>query len=292
MGWIAQLALLGVALIWGWTFVLVKESLTSVGPFTFLFYRFALALGLIGALFPGHLRGVPGRLWRQGGLIGVALFAGYWFQTWGLRYTSATHSGFITGLSVVLVPLLGNALFGQRVRAPVAWGAALSAVGLALIVFGNASDGLGLNLGDGLTLLCAVSFAFHILLISHFVRPQNYVPILVAQLGAVVALSALGMGAFEGWQWPRDGTAWKGIGLTAVLATAVAFWVQNRFQPHVSAAHTAILFASEPVFAALFGFWLLGERLGGAQWAGAGLILGAILVAQWPAAHAAPPSEG
>lgn len=283
MGWIAQPALLGVALIWGWTFVLVKESLREIGTLAFLFYRFTLAFALLLLLFGPRLRGVTPRVWRKGGLIGVALFLGYWFQTLGLNYTTATNSAFITGLSVVLVPVLGAAVFRERVTGAAWIGATLSALGLGLIVFGRSLARLSLNVGDFLTLLCAISVAMHILLISRYTRPQNYLPILVAQIGVVALLSGVGMVTLEGIVWPASWVVWKGVVITGIFATALAFWVQNRFQPYSTAARTAILFTGEPVFAALFGYWLLGERLAGQQWLGAALILSAMLLSQWPA---------
>ena len=291
---LADLLLVGVAAIWGWTFVLVKESLQEVPTFTFLFYRFALALGFLLLLFGRRLRGgaagPPLRTWLQGALIGLVLFLGYWFQTWGLVYTTATNSGFITGLSVVWVPVLGALLFRERVPGAVWLGAGLSALGLALIVFGGAPSPALLdldwdwdwNVGDGLTLLCAIAFALQILLVSRFTRPENHVPILVAQIGVVALLSGVGMLLLEGPGFPQGAAAWKGIGITGLFATALALWVQTRFQPLSTAGRTAILFSSEPVFAALFGYWLLGERLVGGQWLGAALIIGAMLVSQRP----------
>lgn len=281
--------LLGVALIWGWTFVLVKESVSEVGTFTFLFYRFALAFFVLLTLFGPRLRRVEPRIWLKGALIGVALFGGYWFQTWGLEYTSATKSGFITGLSVVLVPVLGATLLRDRIGWPAWTGALLSALGLSLIVFGTAGHIRELNVGDLLTLLCAISFALQILLVSHFTRPGNYVPILVAQIGVVMLLSGVGFVTTEEITWPRSLTFWKGTLITAILATSLAFWLQNRFQPHSTAARTAIIFSAEPVFAAVFGYLLLGERLRGVQWLGALFILGAMLISQWPTIRGAAP---
>jgi len=281
---VAQLALLLVALIWGWTFVLVKESLEATGTFSFLFYRFLLASVVLALLFGGRLRArVPGRVWLQGALVGLVLFCGYWFQTWGLVYTTATKSGFITGLSVVLVPVLGVRLFKARIVRRAWTGALLSALGLGLIVFGAGGAQVAFNPGDALTLLCALSFALHILLVGRYARPENYVFLLLVQIGTVTVLSALGVSAAEGWRWPEGAALWRAIALTAVLATALAFWIQNRFQPHSTAAQTAVIFSSEPAFAALFGVWLLGERLAALQWAGAASILIAMLVAQWPA---------
>lgn len=279
-GKLAQLALLGVALIWGWTFVLVKESLREIGPFAFLFYRFMLASIILLILSGPRLKRVEARVWLEGALIGVALFGGYAFQTWGLRYTTATNSAFISGLAVVFVPLLGAGLLRERIGWRAWLGALLAVGGLGLIVFGGAPTVslASLNRGDLLTLGCALSVAWHILLIGRLARPQTYVPLLVMQIGVVTLLNGAGMLAVEAPVLPRSGVVWKGIVITGVFATALALWAQNRFQPYTTAARTAILLASEPVFAAALGYWLLGERLVGWQGLGALLILGVILL--------------
>lgn len=279
--------------------MLVKESLVEISTFAFLFYRFTLAFLLLLVIFgPRLLRIVTLRrtdsnfvkVLGKGCIIGIALFSGYGFQTLGLNYTTATNSAFITGLSVVLVPVLNAIMFGKRVS-KVAWfGAFLSAFGLALIVFKSVDYLFSFNLGDFFTLFCAISFALHIVLISHFTRPHNYALILVAQIGVVMLLSGIGMFAFEKFVFPKSWLVWKGVFITGVFATAIAFWIQNRLQPLSTAARTAIIFASEPVFAALFGYLFLRERLTGWQWLGAVFILIAMLMAQLPS-RAQPESE-
>ena len=278
----AQFMLLLVAVIWGWTFVVVKSGLEEIETFTFLFYRFSLGFLILLAIFWPRVKKAEKRHWIKGGIIGVTLFAGYWFQTFGLLFTTATKSAFITGTSVVLVPMFGALFFKDRI-AKWAWvGAAVSAAGLSLILLGHADGVRDVNLGDLLTFLCAVSFAFQILLISHFTKPENYIPILVAQIGAVAFLSGIGMLIFEGPQFPQTLQAWEALLITGVLATALAFWVQMRYQPESTAAQTAIIFATEPVFGALFGFLLLNEILMLPQWAGAIFIIAAILISQLP----------
>jgi len=285
---ISQFALLWVAIIWGWTFILVKESLTEVGTFTFLFYRFTLALLLLLAIFGKRLcRAIKSgnnmfRVWGKGCIIGTALFSGYFFQTLGLNYTTATNSAFITGLCVVLVPII----YGIILRNPVtkiSWfGAFLSVIGLSFIVVRSVNDLYSFNIGDLLTLFCAFSFALHIVLISNFTIPYNYVSILVAQIGTVVLFSGFGMVAFEKISFPSSWLVWKGIFITGIFATAIAFWIQNRFQPLSTATRTAIIFSGEPVFAGISGYLFLGERLTGWQWLGALFILIAMLIAQLP----------
>ena len=285
MSYLAQSALLSVTVIWGWTFVLVKEGASELGPLSFLAWRFMIASLALLLLFGPRLRRISRDGLRRGLWIGLALFAGYLFQTWGLLYTSATKSGFITGLSVVLVPLLSAAAFKEQV--PGRWwlGAGLSTVGLGLILFGRGRIGAGemaLNLGDLLTLLCALSFALQIILIGRFVNRENYPAILIVQIGLVFLLSLAGTLLLERPTWAISPQGWRAILVTGLLATVLAFFLQNRFQPLSTPTQTAIIFSAEPVFAGLFGYLLLGERLSGPQILGGVAILAGITVAQLP----------
>jgi drug/metabolite transporter (DMT)-like permease len=296
--YLPQAALLSATVIWGWTFVLVKEGASELGPLTFLALRFALALFAILLLFWGRLRrgGLNWGTLRAGLWIGLSLFSGYLFQTWGLLYTTATKSGFITGLSVILVPLLSALAFKEeaRLRVPArGWlGAGLAALGLGLILFGQGEAAgleLRLNLGDLLTLLCAFSFALQVISIGRFVNPGNYPTILVIQIGTVFVLSLAGALLVE---HPRlamtiSPKGWEAILITGLLATALAFFIQNRFQPLSTPTEAAIIFSAEPVFAGLFGYLLLGERLTGLQLLGAAAILGGIVASQLPGQHPA-----
>lgn len=275
-----RIGLLLVTLIWGYTFVTVKESLVGIDVFSFLFYRFALGFFLLIAIFRNPLKKTLAGDWYKGFLIGAVLFGGFAFQTWGLRYTTATNSGFVTGLSVVLVPLFAKMIFHERIQGRHWLGALLSSLGLGMIVL---SAGLTtLNLGDLITLGTAFCFALQILFIGHYCQRENYVSILVAQIGVTALLSAVGAFLVGGPIWPHAYSTWKGIMITGLLATALALWGQNRFQADVTATEAAIIFTMEPVFAALFGYLLLAERLSGQQWIGALLILVAMLVSQWP----------
>lgn len=275
----AQVVLLIVSLVWGWTFSLVKESLRQIGTFSLLFFRFALAFALLAVIFRFNPRRLRSGSAIKGTAIGLALFGGYAFQTLGLNYTTATNSAFITGLSVVLVPFMESALLKRRVEGRVWIGSALSALGLALLTL-RFEEGISLNAGDLLTLLCAASFGLHIVLIGRFSSPENYPPILVWQIGVVAGLSGLLAFPFEGMDLPRSSLVWRAILITSLLATVFAFWAQNRFQPLLTPGRAAVIFSTEPVFAATFGYLFLGERLTARGWIGAALILLAMLISQ------------
>ena len=282
--WQAELALLGVTFIWGATFVMVKDAVAHFPVFAFLTLRFSIALlSLVPFLRVGHLFQVLGssRLgWaelRAGCLVGLALLAGYGLQTTGLRHTTAAKAGFITGLSVVFVPLLGAILWRRRPPPVAQVGVILATVGLALLTLG---PDLSITRGDLVVLGCALAFALHILAVGAF-APRIEPGLLTAiQIGVVALISALISRATE-WPWPALSrqVLWAAL-FTGVLATSVAYGVQSMAQRFTSATHTALIFTMEPVFAALFAYLLAGERLEGHHWAGCGLILAGMLVAE------------
>ena len=201
------------------------------------------------------------------------LTAGYVFQTLGLERTSASDAGFITGLFVVLTPVLGAAFLAERISR-LAWGAALaSAVGLYLL----SGTGGQLRLdGDGLELLCATAFAAHILVTSRAAPRHDAGALLAVQL-AVCGLVCLGIGAAAGQlEPPRGAAVWSALAVTSVVASALGFFVQTFAQRHAPPARTALILASEPAFAGLFGYLVGGEHLSGLAWLGGAIILGSI----------------
>ncbi|HEC63131.1 MAG TPA: EamA family transporter, partial [Candidatus Acetothermia bacterium] len=176
------LILLLVTAIWGWTFVLVKEGMAEVGPFWFLALRFVLATVLALPLLCQRLRKTGLRDWIRGAVLGAVLFGGYFFQTWGLVYTTAQKSGLITGLSVVLVPPLAW-LFGQRTSARTWAGVMLAALGLSLLVLGGAEPLGPTGFGDFLTILCALAFAWYLVLLDRFTKRGEFLGLFLPQLG-------------------------------------------------------------------------------------------------------------
>lgn len=274
-------ALLFVTAIWGATFVMVQEAVSAFPVFAFLALRFALATA---TLWPFHLR--ADRPARQepatrhswpGIAVGVALFAGYALQTFGLRYTTPAKAGFITGLSVVLVPL-GQAVFLRRLPdlGAVA-GVALAAAGLGLLSLG---PDLSIGFGDLLALGCAASFAAHILLVGRFAPTWPPIQLAFTQIATVAVLSsALALALERPLSWPPS-NVWFAAAFTGLLATSLAFFLQSRAQQATSPTHTALIFAAEPVFAGLFSFLLVGEVLGPRQLLGCSFIVAGMLAAE------------
>jgi drug/metabolite transporter (DMT)-like permease len=211
-----------------------------------------------------------------GVVAGIALFAGYGFQTVGLQYTTASNAGFITGLAVVLTPLLAAVVLRERPRLGPALGAALAFAGLALLSLQH----LEVRRGDALVLGCAVAFAAHILLLGRSAPRYSSYQLAVVQLTTVGVL-ALGWSAVTGdLVAPVGAQVWVALAVTAVLASAAGFLIQTRAQREVSPTETAVILTMEPVFAGLFGFLLAGERLQARGWAGACCILAGMLVAE------------
>ncbi len=269
----ASLALLFTTAIWGWTFVLVKEAMEEVGPFWFLALRFFLAAFLaLPLLRQGK------KAWKTAVILGVFLFAGYFFQTWGLRYTTAQKSGLITGLSVVLVPLVAR-FFGERVTRRMGLGVALATAGVVLLSLGGA-EALGpTGFGDFLTVVCAFAFAFYIVFLARYAKAEQAGALLFGQMGVVMALSAVGAAAFGEITWSLSSQVWIAIFITGSLASTLAYYVLAWAESRATATQTAVILAMEPVFAGLFGWILRREVLSILQILGALFVLGGILVA-------------
>ena len=278
---LADGALLGVTLIWGSTFVLVKDIVEQVPPMLFLSVRFALgALALaVVALLARRWSGLTMSEVAWGAVIGTALWAGYALQTVGLQWTTASNAGFITGLSVVLVPVLG--VFVLR-HTPDGWawtGVALATVGLALLSL-RLDQGMALNVGDLLVLGCALAFALQIVLVARVAGWADPLRVTMVQVLVAGLLNAVAALLFER---PAPGLSteiWAGAAFLGVAATALAITIQMSVQSFTTAVHTALIFTMEPVFAAAFGFWLQGDRLGPGGLVGAVLILGGMLLAE------------
>jgi len=267
----AEAALVGIAAVWGLTFVMVQDAVARLPVLAFLGYRFAAAALIVAVLFAGELRRLSRDGWRVGLAMGVFLTGGYLSQTYALQHTSASNAGFITGLFVVLTPVLGALFLRERIGR-LAWAAAaLAALGLFLLSGTN-----GVHEGDALALLCAACFAAHILVTGHGVRNHNLGALLAIQLGTCGLVCLLAGAAAGRLEAPSGGMVWSALLVTALIASALGFFVQSFAQQHASPARTALILTSEPAFAGLFGY-IHGDRLTAVNWFGAVLIMVAIV---------------
>ncbi len=285
--WRAELALVAVAFIWGATFVVVKQALADVSTFLFLGMRFTLAAVLLALALSGRLGRARAEEWRGGLLCSGLLFLGYALQTTGLRLTTASKSAFITGLYIVLVPLLGSLV--QRV-VPRPWelgGAALATAGTALLTAGGAGGmDLRLNAGDMLTAACAVAFAAHLLAVERYSRRMDYERLSLYQVAGVAGLSWLAAGTVETPRVEWSQALLFALLATALLATALSFLLYTWAQRHTSATKAALIFALEPVFAGVLAWAVSGEEWGAGSLGGAALILAGIVLAELKPARA------
>ena len=300
--WQADALLLMVTAFWGVTFPVVQNATNlnagGVPTYWFLAARFTLAALLLTALFWRKLAAAPLKTWAAGGLVGTFLFAGYALQTFGLAYTTSAKVGFITGLCVVLVPVLA-VVWLKRKPNPGAWLGVLTAtVGLGLL---SLNADLMPTYGDLLVFLCAIAFALHIAAVSRYSGPHDSTALATIQIGTAAALSWIlhlaekgtvgpGVPGVLWWSGPASVVmAWVVCG---VFATAMAFWLQNVLQPFTTPTHTALIFSAEPVWGAVFSYLLLGETLTTRGYVGAGLILAGMLLAELPIGRAAATVEG
>jgi drug/metabolite transporter (DMT)-like permease len=270
---IYTLLLVATTAVWGWTFIVVQDAISVYGVIPFLAVRFALAGA---ALTPIYAMKLTRRSLIVGGGIGVVLAAGYLFQTTGLLFTTPTNSGLITGLFVVFAPLADRLLFGANVSRQVVLAVALSLLGMVLLAGGGPE---GANWGDLLTLLCAAALGLHIALLSRYAASYDAGALTLAQILSIALLFVIVWPFFAPVSLPTP-EVWVALLVTGLLASAGAFLVQTTVQQHIPAARTAIILTMEPVFAALFGYWLAGDRLVAVQILGALMILSALVIGE------------
>ena len=277
----ANLLLLLAGATWGAGFIAQSTAMDALGPFAFIAARFAVACVVVAPLAVWEGRGRAPLGAREHGvhaLVGVALFMGMAFQQVGLLTTSVTNSGFLTGLYVVFVPLLGVALLREWPHRIVWPAVALAVAGVFLL------GGAGLDrfaAGDAYTVVCAGFWALQVLMIARFVRTsERPVALALMQFAVTGALAAAVSLAVETTDMAALRAAGWEILYAGTLASALAFTLQIVGQRHTTAAQAAIFLSSEALFAALFGALLLGERLGPLGLLGAALVFAAMLLVE------------
>nr|WP_257391422.1 DMT family transporter [Cytobacillus gottheilii] len=286
---VAHISLLLVAFVWGLTFVVVQNAIAFLEPFTFNAIRFFIAgllLFLLQIVFNRNkLVHFNKNLIAAGMKIGFWLFIGYAFQTVGLLYTTSSKAGFITGLSVVLVPLFSCLLFKLNPGRNALIGAIVAAGGLYLLTM---TDTVSLNIGDGYIFICAIGFAMHIIMTGKYSSKHAVLPLTIVQLLFVSLLSMIFSIVTEDWQTVLNPSIMFNVDvimallITSVFATALAFLAQTAFQQYTTPARVALIFATEPVFAALAGYLWNDERLASTAVIGCGFIFAGMIFAEIP----------
>jgi drug/metabolite transporter (DMT)-like permease len=251
--------LLMVTFFWGITFTIVKEAIAKVDVFVFLAQRFLLSFAI---LLPGCLIRSKHFSWpllKRASILGFFAFAAYAFQTVGLRYTSASNAGFLTGLNVVFVPVISAYLLRQSIPDNVKLGVVLATLGLFLLCTNGT---WAINGGDLLVILCAICVAWHLIYTGEYARSNDVYWLTTLQLGWVALLSTLmaGVNGHAIFVWYPE--ILPALVICVLFATIFASLVQTSMQRFISPSRTALIFCMEPVFAALYAYWAAHERLG------------------------------
>ncbi len=246
----ADIILLVITIVWGASFPLMKIVLEYIPAYAFLTMRFIFAAVVLIVLFHKNLRKMNRRVLLYGCIIGAFMFGGMAFQVIGLYTTSASNSGFITGLNVVIVPLIAAALLKKRPDRASLFGVLTAFIGLFFL-----SGGLSFsfNYGDFLTFLCAICWAFQIIFIDKFTQTEDAPLLAIIQIAFVgVVSSAFWLTADGGKPLEINSTVIGILLFTGVLGTALAFGGQTIAQKDTTPTHTALILTAEPVFAAIF----------------------------------------
>ncbi|MBP7783873.1 MAG: DMT family transporter [Aliarcobacter sp.] len=275
----ADLLLLSVAIAWGVTFLMVQDAINSTPVYAFLFFRFALASILMFFIAYKFLKQTNKKTILYGVILGVFLFSAFATQTFGLLYTKSSIVAFITGLNVICVPFLGYLLFKEHISKKVFMATIVAVIGLYLLTM---SGSLTIEIGEFLTLICAILFALQIIFTGKFSKEVNVFLLVLFQLITVTILSLVFSLTLDNvtFDLNYDYTFFKAIIITAVFATVYAFLIQTYMQQFTTASKTAIIFAMEPVSASIYAFLAAGEVLSLVQITGAVLIILATLIAE------------
>ncbi len=272
------MSLAAATFFWGVTFVIVKEAVGKVSVFFFLSQRFIIAAILLVLICAALRRPLGFRELRYGAILGIFLFGCFALQTSALLYTTATNTAFLTGLYVVFTPVFESVLFRKPASGYMAAGVALAAAGLFLLC----NDGLtwSFNKGDLLAFLCAVGATLHIIYTGRYAPRGDIFWITAVQIGTVAVLS-LSAATLQGQDvFVYRGEIRSALIICVLFATVAAFLIQTSMQRFTSPAQAALIFCLEPVFAAIYAYFAIGEKLGWIGLSGAALILAGMLVSE------------
>lgn len=279
----AHLLLLAATFVWGSTFILIKSALAESSPLAFNAARMAFAALVLCAIFFRQLRALPVGALRAGFQIGTLLWLGYEFQTVGLLYTSASKSAFLTGISVVLVPLFLAVFWRRHVNRYTLAGVCAACIGLYFLCIPSAQGFslASLNRGDLLTLGCAVAFAFEIIVLGRSAQHYGFAHLVPVEISvcALWMLISLPIADRHGFIRFTPAMLWA-LAITALLGTVASFIIQAWAQRFTPPTHAALIFSLEPVFAGVTSYLVIGERLGARALLGAALILIGVLASE------------
>ena len=283
----AELVLILVTVIWGGTFIVTQAGLGDISPVLLIALRFWIATVIVAVLWRERLKHVTPRVVRHAVLLGALLTAAYIAQTVGLQYTTAARSGFITYLFAIFIPPLQFFIARKAISAG-------NLLGLAIVFFGtyifSSPAAGGLNFGDAVTFISAVTLALYIVYLDRYARESDPRALAILQFAVVAVAASIATAAFEHAVFvPTAALLWA-LFYLSVLGTAGALGLQTRFQKDTTPVRATIIFALEPVFAAGFGVVVGGQALSPAELTGGAIILGGLLLSElwafspWPRA--------
>ena len=274
----ADIALILVTIVWGASFLLTKNAINQMQVFNFLGIRFMIAFFIGSAVFYKKMITIDKSTLKNGIFIGIVMYLAFAFQTVGLNTTTVSKAAFITGLSVILVPIIFSFYKRERIKNKIILSVTMAVIGLALLTL---TDGIhGINLGDVLNLVSAFLFALYIIMVGELTHKSDSIAMANIQIAMVGILSFITSIIVETPTFSISISAWTSILTLSVLCTFLAFLVQNVAQKYTSSTHTALIYSLEPVFAAIFGYIFANDVLGTSGIIGATLIVCGMLIAE------------
>lgn len=286
--YLAIAGLIAVTVIWGGGFVASDMALESLRPFQIMAIRFLLASVLMGTASIRELKGISPKELLAGILMGTALFVGFAFQIVGLQYTTPSKNAFLTALNVVMVPFIAFVIRKKKISIKSIAGAVMAIVGVGLL---SLEKNLSLGIGDALTLVCAVGFAFQIFFTSEFVKKYRAVVLNFIQMLTAVILSAACLLLFQETEFHVTAKGWLSVLYLGVISTALCYLLQTASQKYVDETKAAIILSMESVFGTLFSILILHEQVTLRMVCGCVIILAAVIVSNLADAQAEPETE-
>lgn len=277
----ADLSLLLVTIFWGAGFPATKIALQTITPYYHIGFRFAIASLLLALLFHKKLKELNRSLIKPALILSSLLFATYAFQTVGIQYTTASKSSFFSGLAVLIVPLFSIFYLKAKLMPKTIISVVTATLGLFLLSYNG--DNSSFNIGDFLTILCSVCYAWQLLFTGTYVQKYDATLLAIVQLFFVSIFGTVFAVIFEPFPAAVSAASFWSLMFSAVLCTAFAFFVQTTAQKFAPASHIALIFTMEPVFGALTSFLVLGEVIGVKGIIGGVFIVAAMLISelQW-----------
>ena len=279
-----EIALLLITVIWGATFPIIKESLNDSTPFAFVAVRFSIASLILLPFFLKKVKQLDKKTFKAGMVLGVLMFGGFITQTIGLNHTTATKSGFITGSAVIMIPFLQFYMEKKIPTKGAVFGTILVFSGLLFLSSGGSnimnfvSDlGGSFNFGDFMTLVCAFIFAHYVVYIDIYSNKYDFLFLFALQIFAtaflaIISTTFLEVTNFAEVKFDLTESLLFGLLYTGILATVGDIGVMTKFQKFVTPTKAGIIYSFEPIFAAVFAFFLLNEKISNFGFIGMGLI--------------------